>query len=116
MNSLSRAIIACAIALTLLGARAQSSERERSLLAATPIDYSWTNQVVVTRFDTFPITANLKRDISFASYDTTNPPSFMLFKDGMVHLRFDFTPKEKPSGIGLFSLSFHIGQTLALHR
>ena len=38
----------------------------------------------------------------------------MLFKDGMIHLRFDFTPKGKPSGIGLFSLSFHIGQTLAI--
>jgi len=114
MNFISAWIAACVFVLTIFCASAQSNERERSLLAATPVDNSWTNQVVVTRFDAFPIAANLKPDISFASYDTTNPPSFMLFKDGMVHLRFDFTPKGKPSGIGLFSLTFHIGQTLAI--
>lgn len=114
MNSLSTSISAFVFALTMICARAQSNARERSLLAATPVDNSWTNQVIVTRFDTFPIVANLKSDIGFASYDTTNPPSFMLFKDGIVHIRFDFTPKGKPSGIGLFSLSFHIGQTLAI--
>jgi hypothetical protein len=114
MNSLSTSIAAFVFALTTLCASAQSKERERSLLAATPVDDSWTNQVIVTQFDTFPIAGNLKQDIVFSSYDTTNLPSFMLFKDGTVFLRFDFTPRGKPPGIGLFSLSFHIGQTLAI--
>ena len=114
MRFLSTSMTASVFALTVLCVNAQSSERERSLLAATPVDNSWTNQVIVTRFDTFPITGNLKPDSGFSPYDSTNLPSFMLFKDGMVRLRFDFTPKGKPSGMGLFSLSFHVGQTLAI--
>jgi hypothetical protein len=114
MRFLSTSITASFFALTVLCANAQSSERERSLLIATPVDNSWTNQVIVTRFDTFPIAGNLKPEVGNTTYDTTNFPSFMLFKDEMIHLRFDFTPKGRPSGIGLFSLSFHIGQTLAI--
>lgn len=112
MNSLSTSIAAFVFALTTLCASAQSDERERRLWAATPVDNSWTNQVIVTRFDTFPITGNLKPDIGFASYDTTNSPSFMLFKDGMIHLKFNFTSKGKLPAVGLFFIKFHSSQSL----
>jgi hypothetical protein len=112
MSFLSTSITASVFALTMLCANAQSNERERRLWAATPVDNSWTNQVIVTRFDTFPITGNLKPDIGFAPYDTTNSPSFMLFKDGMIYLEWNFAPKGKPPAIGLFYIKFHVSQSL----
>jgi hypothetical protein len=88
----------------------QFSPADRSLMEATPIDFSWTNRVKVTQIERFPVSGYLNPDPIISPYVSTNKPDFTLLANGLVMLRFPFELREnKPVRSDCF-LSFHISQ------
>ena len=87
----------------------------------SPIDFSWTNKLHVTRVDSFSIQGYLKTYPRSYLYFSTNSPEVTLLGNGDVYLVFPFNPttpdaakdatKAFPSP---FVLSVHISQLLAI--
>lgn len=102
----------------------QIDERYRKWLEKTPIYFSWTNNLTITRIDAFPIQGNLKTLHHAYLYTSTNKPAFMLFEDGNLSLDFPFKPPSggknddlTKSGIfSHFSFSFHISQLVKIEK
>jgi hypothetical protein len=110
MKTLLILILAAASQTIFSQSAVQFSAADRKFMETTPIDFSWTNRIKVTKIENFPICGYLNPDPIFSPYVSTNKPDFILFENGTFMLRFPFELRDKEPIRSDFLLSFHINQ------